>query len=176
MTKRQRERLKEAGRKIWEGSHGNTPLFHEGVGDLASLIDREWQRRDWGKCLGYSPVAQIERGRIGLAGKRKQKLAGEILERLDRRGEAMKFKVEDQYQTKWVHELQEAPLPDCKLETEGGLLDGWEEWTIEVGSLEELIGLGKWKAEHDESYSGVCNIFIKREGNEDYVTTQDEPE
>ena len=89
----------------------------------------------------------------------------------------MKFKVEDQYPTKWVHgNLQEAPLPDCKLETEGGLLDGWEEWTIEVGSPEELIGLGKWKAEHDESYSGVCNIFINVKEMRIMFTTQDVPE
>ena len=52
MTKRQRERLKEAGRKIWEGSHRNMPLFHEGVGDLASLIDREWPEKGLGEVFG----------------------------------------------------------------------------------------------------------------------------
>ena len=53
MTKRQRERLKEAGRKIWEGSRGNMcPLFHEGVVDLACLTDREWAEKGLGEVLG----------------------------------------------------------------------------------------------------------------------------
>ena len=52
MTKRQKERLKEAGRKIWEGRSGNTHLFHEGVGELAGLIDREWAEKGLGEVFG----------------------------------------------------------------------------------------------------------------------------
>jgi len=89
----------------------------------------------------------------------------------------MKFKVEDQYPTKWVHgNLQEAPLPDCKLKTEGGPLDGWEWWTIEVGSLEDLIALAKWKVKNEEQYRDGCNIFINVEDMRIAFTAQDEPE
>jgi len=52
MTKRQKERLREAGRKIWEGKNGNMPLFYEGVGGLASLIDRGWQEKGLGEVFG----------------------------------------------------------------------------------------------------------------------------
>lgn len=52
MTKRQRERLKEAGRKIWEGRFSKTHLFHEGMADLAGMIDREWAEKGLGEVLG----------------------------------------------------------------------------------------------------------------------------
>lgn len=52
MTKRQKERLKEAGRKILEGRSSKTYLFHEGVGELAGLIDREWEHKGFGEVFG----------------------------------------------------------------------------------------------------------------------------
>lgn len=92
----------------------------------------------------------------------------------------MKFKVEDQYADKWVHgNLQEAPLPNCKLfkfEDKGSLLDGWEWWTTEVGSLEDLISLSKWKVENEEKYRHGCNIFINVQVMRIVFTTLDEPE
>ena len=76
MTKRQRERLKEAGRKIWEGSHGNMPLFHEGVGDLASLIDRGWQEKGLGEVFGLQPGNPSRTRKIRVSRKAKTKLSG----------------------------------------------------------------------------------------------------
>jgi len=52
MTKGQKERLREAGRKIWEGRFSKTHLFHEGMADLAGLIDREWAEKGLGEVLG----------------------------------------------------------------------------------------------------------------------------
>ena len=76
MTKRQRERLKEAGRKIWEGSNGNAPLFHEGVGDLAGLIDRGWQEKGLGEVFGLQPGSLNRTRKNRVSRKAKTKLSG----------------------------------------------------------------------------------------------------
>jgi len=78
MTKRQREKLVEAGRKIWEGGHGNRRLFSEGMGELGAMIDPKWQEKGLREVLGLSIATPPNRKRkIWVARKAKMKLGGE---------------------------------------------------------------------------------------------------
>jgi hypothetical protein len=75
MTKRQREKLVEAGRKIWEGGHGNRRLFSEGMGELAGMIDSKWQEKGLREVLGLSVAPPPNRKRkTWVAKKAKTKL------------------------------------------------------------------------------------------------------
>lgn len=76
MTKRQKERLVEAGRKIWEGGHGNRRLFSEGMGELAGMIDPKWQEKGLREVLGLQPDTLNRTRKSRVPRKAKTKLSG----------------------------------------------------------------------------------------------------
>jgi len=76
MTKRQKERLVEAGRKIWEGGHGNRRLFSEGMGELAGMIDPKWQEKGLREVLGLSVATPNKKRKIRVSKEAKTKLSG----------------------------------------------------------------------------------------------------
>jgi hypothetical protein len=76
MTKRQKERLVEAGRKIWEGGHGNRRLFSEGIGELAGMIDSKWQEKGLREVLGLSIATTNRTRKIRVSREAKTKLSG----------------------------------------------------------------------------------------------------
>ena len=76
MTKRQKEKLVEAGRKIWEGRHGNRCLFSEGMGELAGMIDPKWQEKGLREVLGLQPGTPNRTRKSRVPRKAKTKLSG----------------------------------------------------------------------------------------------------
>jgi hypothetical protein len=87
MTKRQKERLVEAGRKIWEGGHGNRRLFSEGMGELAGMIDPKWQEKGLREVLGLSIATPNRTRKIRGSRKAKTKLGGKGPDKVGLEGE-----------------------------------------------------------------------------------------
>ena len=87
MTKRQREKLVEAGRKIWEGGHGNRRLFSEGMGELAGMIDSKWQEKGLREVLGLQPGTPNRTRKSRVPKKAKTKLIGRDPEKVGEEGE-----------------------------------------------------------------------------------------